>query len=322
MASRKYTIRPAVPEQDYAALARLLCQIWHEPTTAQNLHDWDSLGRDEDGRVLRRNLLQDERGRLIGYGIVRHMAHEAEGWFYVWVGIAPGHRRQGWGQLLYQNTLDTALAHGATELGTDVLDDCPECLRFAEKQGFIVDRHLYESVIDLRPFDPASFAGLVEAVAATGIRFTSLAAEGDTEEARRKLHRLNYACALDDPASHGTFPDFDQLNATWNQVSWFIPEGQLLAVDGERYVGLAAVGTFPETNAMYNLMTAVDREYRGRKIAQALKLLSIQFAQAYGADTIRTHNDSQNKPMLAINRKLGYRPRVGEYRLRQKVTGA
>ena len=70
---------------------------------------------------------------------------------------------------------------------------------------------------------------------------------------------------------------------------------------------------------MYNLMTGVDRAYRSRHIALALKVQSICFAKAFGADSIRTHNDSQNGPMLAINRKLGYQPRPGEYRLIKRV---
>jgi GNAT superfamily N-acetyltransferase len=45
----------------------------------------------------------------------------------------------------------------------------------------------------------------------------------------------------------------------------------------------------------------------------------LQFAKAYGATSIRTHNDSENEPMLAINRKLGYQPQVGEFRLLDKL---
>ena len=87
-------------------------------------------------------------------------------------------------------------------------------------------------------------------------------------------------------------------------------------MDGaEKYVGLSAVGYFASDNYMYNLFTGVDREYRGRRLAQALKALSIRFAQEYGADYIITHNDSQNGPMLAINRKLGYQPLPGVYRM-------
>jgi GNAT superfamily N-acetyltransferase len=98
------------------------------------------------------------------------------------------------------------------------------------------------------------------------------------------------------------FPDFATLNALFDTVSWFHAEGQILALDGERYVGLAALGYFTHTNAMYNMMTGVDKTYRGRKIAQALKLLALQYVQSSGAAYIRTHNNSLNAPMLAINR--------------------
>ncbi|MCP4361805.1 MAG: GNAT family N-acetyltransferase [Chloroflexi bacterium] len=317
MEQTKVFIRTAVPHQDYEALAALLSKFWHEPISAQNIHDWDNIGGND--RILHRLLLENEQNQLLGYGLVRHQSHEADGWFYIWAGIDPAHRHQGLGQMLYNTILQITLDHNAAELGTDVLDDCPEYLRFAQKQGFILDRHLYESAVDLHTFDETPFAGLIEAVEAAGIRFTSLAAEGDTEEARRRLHALNRACSLDDPASNGVFPDFTAFNETWNNVSWFIPEGQLLALDGERYVGLAAVGVHKETNSMYNLITGVDRVYRGRKIAQALKLQTIHFAKAFGADTISTHNDSQNGPMLAINRKLGYQPRPGEYQLVKKL---
>lgn len=47
----------------------------------------------------------------------------------------------------------------------------------------------------------------------------------------------------------------------------------------------------------------------------ALKLLAIRYAQEKGASCIVTDNDSQNAPMLAINRKLGYVPRPGIFRL-------
>jgi hypothetical protein len=69
-------------------------------------------------------------------------------------------------------------------------------------------------------------------------------------------------------------------------------------------------------NSMVNMITGVDRTYRGRKIAKALKLLTIRYAKAYGATAIRTNNDSENGTMLAINRKLGYRPQPGLYKLR------
>jgi len=34
---------------------------------------------------------------------------------------------------------------------------------------------------------------------------------------------------------------------------------------------------------------------------------------------MRTHNDSQNGPMLAVNRMLGYRPEPGFYAMEKRL---
>jgi GNAT superfamily N-acetyltransferase len=204
-------------------------------------------------------------------------------------------------------------------LDTEALEQCPEGLAFAQKRGFVIDHHMFKSKIDLATFDGTPYDGLVDSLKAEGFRFFSLAEASDTLEARRKLYALNYAAAMDDPSSTGSFIDFENFNRNFDTASWFRAEGQILAsvmVGGEeRYVGLSAVGYFVTDNYMYNLFTGVDREYRGRKLAQALKSLSIRFAKEFGADYIITHNDSQNAPMLAVNRKLGYQPLPGVYRL-------
>jgi GNAT superfamily N-acetyltransferase len=66
---------------------------------------------------------------------------------------------------------------------------------------------------------------------------------------------------------------------------------------------------------MFNMMTGVDRRYRSRGIATALKLLAIRCARRYRAAYLRTNNDSLNAPMLAVNQKLGYISQPGWYRL-------
>ncbi|GCE09357.1 hypothetical protein KDAU_66860 [Dictyobacter aurantiacus] len=78
---------------------------------------------------------------------------------------------------------------------------------------------------------------------------------------------------------------------------------------------MTAAGYFPTTNSMYNMMTGVEPEYRGRGIALALKLLVIRCARKYGVAYLRTNNDSENVPMLTVNRKLGYLPVPGKYLL-------
>lgn len=66
--------------------------------------------------------------------------------------------------------------------------------------------------------------------------------------------------------------------------------------------------------------TGVDREYRGRGIALALKLLTIRRSRALGATYLRTNNDSENAPILHINRKLGFQPIPGYYRCLKTMT--
>jgi RimJ/RimL family protein N-acetyltransferase len=200
-----------------------------------------------------------------------------------------------------------------------VRDDQPGYLRFAQNRGFALRRHMFESTIDLAAFDENQFAGLVEAVEASGIRFFSLADVGDTEEARRKLFAVNVKASADTPGSDGGFPSFEEFNELFNTSSWFRPAGQIIAADGDKYIGLAAVAYFAETNSMGNNITGVLPGYRGRKIAQALKLLTIRYAKACGAASIRTSNDSENAPMLAINRKLGYKPLPGNYLLHKQL---
>lgn len=70
---------------------------------------------------------------------------------------------------------------------------------------------------------------------------------------------------------------------------------------------------------MYTTYTGVDRACRGRKLALALKLLAVEAARRHGAPYMRTHNDSANAPMLAVNRNMGYSPAPGYYRLLKSV---
>ncbi len=62
---------------------------------------------------------------------------------------------------------------------------------------------------------------------------------------------------------------------------------------------------------MWQAITEVLREYRGRGIAVALKLRVIDFAARNGYDVVKTRNGSANKAMLGINHNLGFRRHVG-----------
>jgi RimJ/RimL family protein N-acetyltransferase len=300
------------PQTDYERVAEIINFYEPEPVTVERLQEWDA--HDFEGQINRRTVAVDSDGHIVGYGAVMHTPWMKAGNFLLQALVDPAHCKQGIGTCIHTDNLDFARENEATSANTWVFEDQPQSVRFAEKHGFTVERHIFESTVDLKSYDESHFAGVIEGVEASGICLFSLADVGNTIEALQKLWDVNYRTYLDDPASSGEFPNFEEFQKVTSEA-WFRPDGQLLAADGDTYIGLSAVGYFKDSNSAYNMMTGLLPAYRGRKIAQALKLLSIRAALRWGADYIRTNNDSQNAPMLAINRKLGYVAQPGGYRM-------
>lgn len=313
------TIRTADPVADYAAVAGLYNAVSTDKTTPDQLRAWDArTGPDE----VRRRIVAERDGHVVAYGYVLRAAYDLPGHFWTWLTVAAPDRAQGIAAALYTEALAHARVQGATVLHSEVSEAFPEALRFAQARGFTLEGHVFESVLALADFDMRPHAGLLGRAEAEGIRIFSLAEGGDTPDLRRQLYEVNYRGVLDDPG-HGRarWLSDEEFRAVISSP-WFQPEGQILAADGDAVVGLSAVTYDAEQNTASQLMTAVERAYRGRGIAQALKLRAIEYALSRGATSIRTRNDSANAPMLAINYKLGFQPEPGYYRLVCRLDGA
>lgn len=308
------TIRPE-REEDYARVAELLSMGYAEPVTAEQVREWRS--QPPPGRITHRVVAESGDGMICGYAHALRDPWEVSGLYWLHVGVDPTARGMGIGARLFEDVSEFARANGATIYRAEVRDQAAEGLRFAEQQGFQIERHIFESRLDLTTFDERPFMAALEEARASGIRFASLAELGDTEEARRGLHALNEEAVMDIPGSDHTPRPYEAFAAQIFAARWFRAEGQIAALDGEEWAGLGAIGIFPETHSAYNMFTGVRQAYRGRGLAQALKLLGIRFARQSGATYIRTNNDSENAPMLAVNRKLGYQPEPGFYRMRR-----
>ena len=85
-----------------------------------------------------------------------------------------------------------------------------------------------------------------------------------------------------------------------------LPEAYLLAIDGERYVGLSNLREHPEPETVEVGLTGVLRAYRGKGIARALKALGLQRAWDSGMRKVTTGNDVENAPIIAVNLKMGF----------------
>lgn len=313
-----YQVRPLSLPTDYPRLAEILSCERPEPITAADLQEDDTkipappaaVRCDDQGRLIShcrdRFAAVDEAGRMVGYADAWRAPWSAPGEMICTAVVDPAHRGQGVGRMLLDLVEATARAKGAAYIKAALKDSNPAALTCVTKRGYSIDRHLFQSTLDPAAFDPAPFA-----TAVAGIRFFTLADEPG-EATERKLYELERISQRDNPGSPGELLPYDQWRLWVLESARVLPALFFFAADGDRLVGTTYMHTV-EGGGLHTIYTGVDPAYRGRSIAQALKVRAAMAAREYGAPYMRTDNDSQNGPMLAINRKMGYRPLPGEY---------
>lgn len=160
--------------------------------------------------------------------------------------------------------------------------------------------------LDVNTFDFNAFEPYVQRARDAGIELPSMAALGGTTEAnRRELYELNKTCAADIP-DRGDFYAFEQYEAQRIDVPSFTADGVIVARDAEgRWIGFSATSLHEQSHA-FNEMTGVLREYRGRGLSLALKLLGIRFVRDAGYRWIDTMHHPRNDSAIAMNRRLGF----------------
>jgi GNAT superfamily N-acetyltransferase len=307
-------IRPASIETDLPDIVRITNPYENVPLTVDQVRSFFEY--NPPGRIQYRLVTVDERGTVTGYAGLVHDASAAAHGFIVWVIVDPASRRRGIGAVMWEHLLAALQEHGATHLKAEAFDNDPVSLGFAERRGFTIHHHEFASYLDLATFDETPYLPAIADLTAQGLRFCPLADFPDTPEIRHKHFDLNTTLVLDIPnegdGPHWNYAEFEKF---LYGAPWFRREGQLLAIDGELWVGMAAVSLDPQARSAYNLVTGVLPPYRGRKIAQVLKIMATRYARQHGTLKIGTDNDSTNAPMLAINRKMGYQPQPGKYGL-------
>ncbi|MCD0170513.1 GNAT family N-acetyltransferase, partial [Deinococcus sp. 23YEL01] len=110
------------------------------------------------------------------------------------------------------------------------------------------------------------------------------------------------------PATPVTPEDFRQRL----QAPHFLPGGVLLAVTESGEV--AALSELEledgDPHRLNTGLTGTARAWRRQGLALALKLRALDLARDLGAREVWTGNATTNAPMLALNDRLGFRPRV------------
>jgi GNAT superfamily N-acetyltransferase len=214
-----------------------------------------------------------------------------------WIGVAPETRGRGVGQALLELVEGSLQAAGHEEAVAWTDDE--QGARFATRHGYAEERRKPVSVLYLAEQEPPAL------VVPSGVELVSIRHLDDRLE---ELYDLTMAAYRDDPADSR---DAQQSFEEWLRDDIGVPdldfEGSVVALVDGRLAALALVTTDGGERAE-NELTGTHPDFRGRGLATLVKLSTVHWARRRGIREIWTANDSENAPMLAINRTLGYRP--------------
>ena len=274
--------------------------------------------RSPEDKVLRL-MATTADGAIAGTGLGYSGIGTKPGEFGIKIRVDQPYQGQGAGRALYQAIEAWAIAQGATRLAAGVREIHEDALAWARRRGYEVEHHIFRSRLPLVDWNAAAFAPYVEQAKAAGIRFSSFAAEITGESSYERCYDFVGRLMDDIPGALGrNRATYERWRNNFRTRPEMDPAGWIMAIDGDRWVGLSSVVRRPD-EGYFTGFTGIEREYRGRGIALALKIVSLEYARSIGAREIFTSNHSVNAPMLAINRKLGYLPEPGSFNLAKLV---
>jgi GNAT superfamily N-acetyltransferase len=285
-------IRPVDPDLDAADIAALIRET--NPLQLVDADEWRNRTAVIPERMRLLYLVAEVDGRVVA---------DAQGSFGFFAGtdnaflnlrVLPAHRRHGIGGALYERVRDHVLSLGSSEI-LAMFDENDEGVAFARARGFDEVRAEQWAVLDPRTVREEPAAG-VELVPAS-------------ELDPRELHRVDEETTRDMPlhAAIDEIPYDEWLKFVWEHP-FFTREGSFGALVDGRLAGVTLLLADPASGRGTTMMTGTLASFRGRGVALALKLASAHWAARTGITQLATTNDETNAAMLAVNRRLGYRP--------------
>jgi len=286
------TIRALDPERDAPRMVELILAT--NPTAVTNTEEWLHRRRTIPDRAQLFSRIAQADERIVGVVEAGLNFFGSGDVASLGVRVDPEHRTRGIGSELYSLGLEHVLDLGARE-ATSLFDESADGVAFATVRGWHEVRAEMLAAVDPREVadepDPT-----VEVVPA---------AELDP----RELHRIDEEATRDMPAFEAvTDIDYGEwLGFVWNNPL-FTRDGSFGALVDGRLAAVSLLLVNTGAGRGLNMFTGTAREYRGRGLAYAVKLATTRWAAANGVTQVVTTNDESNLPMLAVNRRLGYRP--------------
>ena len=251
-------MRPFDSAADAWRLAELMTATGPEPVSEADVRAWMA---GESPQTVFDAVIAEHGG---AYAEAYRQPWHTPGEFTGRILVAPQRRRHGLGAALLDHITDFAVRHGATALAGRVREDDADGRRFADRHGFRVRRHTFESIVDTSSLDPNA----LQAPDPPDVTVMTLAELGDTDEHRREIWRIHEESFADEPSrTEAAQRTYEHFTSQLFETGWWRPENQFVALAGGSWAGVAVLRFRPQTNSFYTFYTGVDRPFRGRGIA-------------------------------------------------------
>jgi len=304
--------------QSYAALAAIGASTppqYALDYECRDAGDWRALDAafEQAGRPLVR-YVAEVAGEVVAYAYHFEIAWAPPpGRYWCVIRVLPAYQRRGIGRRLYARLLEDLTGRGAVAMQLELDDTLAPLAPALQRRGFRQLLHSWAFTLDPRACDLAPFAPARDRLG--GLEITTLAAQlARGADWLASLHALYLRVASDVPIPihpHPAPPP-EWLAQQALGLPESLPEAFMIVRDGARYVGMSYLHADADSpGRLLQRITAVHPSYRGRGIALALKLKTIEYGQRHGCHEIRTAVESNNPSMLAINHKLGFARRQG-----------
>jgi GNAT superfamily N-acetyltransferase len=302
-------IRPHTPEDDERAL-QIENTIFDDrpPTTVEEYrHRVSSL----PGDIQRTAVVAERDGRIVGRAVWSRFIHVADPTaFRLSITVDPPEQGHGVGSALYNRGIDALQKLGAGTVYGSIREAEEHARSFISHRGFrgLPGGGDRPSRLNIASARLDSLRAADERARASAIRITTVAELGADDATLREIWSFEQRTSHDIPAGieWEGFP-YD----LWRDLVVRGPTAALhaiwIALDGERVIGMANL-QIRSGNTAENGYTAVDAEYRGKGIARALKLRTVEWAREHGITYLYTTNHANNLPMIRINDEMGYEP--------------
>lgn len=227
--------------------------------------------------------------------------------FSIFAAVEPSFQGRGYGAALYDHIMAALEPLEPLLVRCQTREDMRRTVRFLVDRGFVEEMRSWESRLDVERFDFTPYADAEARPRSHGITFKTFRELASDPDRDRKLYELDELLMEDVPHSDTHTPiSFEEFENRVIKNPNIMPDGFFVALHGDDYVGMSNLWLSQASDDIYTGLTGVRRDYRRMGIALALKLRAIGFLKQRGTKLTKTWNESNNRPMLAINERLGF----------------